>query len=182
MFNLKWKYVHYLLPLLFLAVGWQLLYPMTRDNLKMIFDLFFHSGGDGTEQVLQEEQLRLRKRHKNLDEAISVIVANFPQRENLSRIYEELNRRAVRRDVTIEKLMPQPLVEDSLFDRLELTLCCRADFRDIVGYIHEIEDSCSFIRVEKLSLQTSPQEKNRLTGEILFSAKVRQDRDKRPQD
>ncbi len=177
MFNINWKFLLYVSPFCFFFIGWKLVIPIQKENIRLVKELYFkriHYQSPDPDS-LGIKIRNLEKANREMQSNISQLIYEFPNKESLSKVYSKLGENASKLNVNINKISPDPILEDSLFYNLQLEVDVSSDFDRLLKCLHEFENKSNIFRILELQIVGFPNFGNELNTKMKLSANLKKE-------
>lgn len=177
MLNINWKFLLYVLPFCFFFIGWKLVIPIHKENIRLVKETYFERTQDQSSDPdsIEIKIRNLEKANREMQSNISQLIYDFPDKESLSKVYSKLEENASKLNVNINKISPHPILEDSLFYNLQLEVDLSSDFDRLLKCLHEFENKSNIFRILELQIEGFPNFGNELNTKMKLSANLKKE-------
>ena len=170
-----WKHIFILTWILFVILGWKILNPMVQDTLTLTGSIMEYSHRLNNPETIKAQNGLLEKKNHELEMRITELTAVFPSRENLSQIYNVIGDIVDKNDVSMEKITPHELQEDSLFYQMKLEFSVTSAFNNFLQFVHSLESGTDIFRIEKLQIDRPEKQHDKLNIQITLLTHIKRD-------
>ncbi len=171
MSKIKWKYILFITPFLFILIGYRILMPTITENLELLDEILSLSNEKESVESLSLKIKEYQAENKRLEATIGNLSNDFPRKENLSRIYRIIGNISEKYHVLLLKIIPQPMESDSLGYFLTIDLSLNGDYKNVLGFLHHIESNSQNFRITNLKFEKSEKKlPHDLTGTLRIIA------------
>jgi Tfp pilus assembly protein PilO len=177
MLKINWKFLLYISPFCLIFVGWKLVIPIHKENIRLVKEIYFERTQykSPDPDSLEIKIRNLEKANREMQSNISQLIYEFPNKESLSKVYSKLGENASKLNVNINKISPHPILEDSLFYNLQLDVDVSSDFDRLLKCLHEFENKSNIFRILELQIVGFPNFGNELNTKMKLSANLKKE-------
>jgi Tfp pilus assembly protein PilO len=148
---------------------------MVQDTLSLTSSIMEYSHQLNNPGTIKAQNGLLEEKNQELKTKIAELTAVFPTRENLSQIYNVIGDIVDKNGVSMEKITPHELQEDSLFYQMKLEFSVTSAFNSLLQFVHSLESETDIFRIEKLQIDKPEKQKDKLNIQITLLTHIKRD-------